>query len=307
MKIAIMAAGAVGGYFGARLAAAGEDVAFIARGDHLNAIREDGLKLASDAGDLHLPKVTVTDDPKAIGPVDIVLFAVKLWDTERASELTRPLIGPDTAVITLQNGIDSVERLDPILGPRHVVGGVSYISATIAAPGVIRHIGKLADIVCGERDGKPSRRLDALAAAAKRAGFPLRVSATIDLERWRKFIFLSAFAGATALTRRPIGEIMADDDMRALARALFAESTAVGRAQGIALPDDFVDQQIAMASRMPPAMKASMAQDLERGGKIEVEWLSGAVVRLGRAAGVATPTHAAVYAALKPYRAGPPQ
>jgi 2-dehydropantoate 2-reductase len=307
MRIAIMAAGAVGGYFGARLAAAGEDVHFIARGAHLDAIRKNSLKLDSDAGDLHLPKVNVTDDPATIGAVDVVLFAVKLWDTERAAELTRRLVGADTAVITLQNGIDSVERLDPLLGREHVVGGITYISTTISAPGVIHHMGKLADIVCGERDGKPSPRLTALADAAKKAGFQFRISPNVDLDRWRKFIFLSAFAGATALTRQPIGAIMADDDMRELARALFAESTAVGRAQGIALPNEFVDQQMTMAARMPAAMKASMAQDLERGGRLEVEWLSGAVARIGRAKGVPTPAHAAVYAALKPFRLGTPQ
>jgi 2-dehydropantoate 2-reductase len=304
MRIAIMAAGAVGGYFGARLAAAGEDVHFIARGAHLDAMRKNGLKLDSDAGDLHLSQVNVTDDPAKVGAVDVVLFAVKLWDTEHAAALTRPLLGPDTAVITLQNGIDSVERLDPILGPRHVVGGITYISTTISAPGVIHHIGKLADIVCGERDGKPSPRLTALAGATKKAGFQFRISPNIDLDRWRKFIFLSAMAGATALTRQPIGAILADDEMREFARALFAESTAVGRAQGIALPNEFVDQQMALAARLPVAMKASMAQDLERGGRLEVEWLSGAVAKIGRAAGVPTPAHAAVYAALKPFRLG---
>src|ERR1700674_120336 len=285
MRVAIMAAGAVGGYFGARLANAGEDVPFIARGAHLDAIRKNGLKLDSDAGDLHLPKVNVTDDPATVGPVDIVLFAVKLWDTERAAELTRPLVGPGTAVITLQNGIDSVERLDPVLGRERVVGGITYISTTISAPGVIHHMGKLADIVCGERDGKQSARLTALAEAAKKAGFQFRISPNVDLDRWRKFIFLSAFAGATALTRQTIGAIMADDDMREFARALFAESTAVGRAQGIALPNEFVDQQVAMAARLPAAMKASMAQDLERGGRLEVEWLSGGGARVGRGAG----------------------
>jgi 2-dehydropantoate 2-reductase len=307
MRIAIMAAGAVGGYFGARLAAAGEDVHFIARGAHLAAMQKSGLKLDSDAGELHLPKVNITDDPAKVGPVDIVLFAVKLWDTERAAELTRPLVGANTAVITLQNGIDSVERLDPVLGPPHVVGGVTYISTTISAPGVIHHMGKLADIVCGERDDKPSARLTALADAAKKAGFSFRISPNIDLDRWRKFIFLSAFAGATALMRQTIGAVMADDDMRELARALFAESTAVGRAQGIALPNEFVDQQMAMAARLPAAMKASMAQDLDRGGRLEVEWLSGAVAKIGRMKGVPTPAHTAVYAALKPFREGTPR
>jgi 2-dehydropantoate 2-reductase len=307
MRIAIMAAGAVGGYFGARLAAAGEDVHFIARGAHLEAIRKAGLKLDSDAGNLHLPKVNVTDDAATVGPVDIVLFAVKLWDTEHAAELTRPLLGRETAVITLQNGIDSVERLDPILGAEHVVGGITYISTTISMPGVIHHLGKLADIVCGERDGKPSARLTALAGAAKKAGFQFRISPNIDLDRWRKFVFLSSFAGATALTRQPIGPIMADADMREFARALFAESTAVARAQGFAFPNEFVDRQMAMAAHMPAAMKASMAQDLERGGRLEVEWLSGAVARIGRTAGVPTPAHAAVYAALKPFRLGTPR
>jgi len=181
MRIGVMATGAVGGYFGARLQQAGHEVVFIARGAHLDALRKDGLKIASPVGDLHLKKVTATDDPRTIGPVDIVLFAVKLWDTEKAGEQTKPLIGPDTAVITLQNGVDSVARLDPLLGTAHVVGGLTYIGSRIAGPGAIQHIG-LADIRCGERDGKPSKRLLAFADAAKQAGFDFAISDNIELD-----------------------------------------------------------------------------------------------------------------------------
>ena len=242
MRIGVMATGAVGGYFGARLQQAGHEVVFIARGAHLDALRKDGLKIASPVGDLHLKKVTATDDPRTIGPVDIVLFAVKLWDTEKAGEQTKPLIGPDTAVITLQNGVDSVARLDPLLGTAHVVGGLTYIGSRIAGPGAIQHIG-LADIRCGERDGKPSKRLLAFADAAKQAGFDFAISDNIELDLWKKFVFLVGFSGLTTVTRKPFGELYPDTDCRALFHDLMKETLAVGRARGVPLPPDFADER----------------------------------------------------------------
>ena len=303
MRIGVMATGAVGGYFGARLQQAGHEVAFIARGAHLEALRKDGLKITSPVGNLHLKNITATDDPRTIGPVDIVLFAVKLWDTEKAGEQTKPLIGPDTAVITLQNGVDSVARLDPLLGATHVVGGVTYIGSRLTGPGAIQHIG-LADIRCGERDGKPSKRLQAFAEAAKQASLDFAISDNIELELWKKFVFLVGFSGITTVARKPFGELYPDTDCRTLFHDLMKETLAVGRARGVPLPPDFADERLAFAAKLPPATKSSMLYDFERGNRLELDWLAGAVVRMGREAGVPTPANTAVYAALKPWRMG---
>src|SRR4051794_18105917 len=214
MRIAAMAAGAVGGYFGGRLAAAGHDVSFIARGAQLEAIRKNGLKIESPLGNLHLEKARATSDPKEIGPVDVVLFAVKLWDTETAAELAKPMVGPQTRVITFQNGVDSVERLAPILGADKVVGGSAYIASVIGAPGVISHTSQFAKMVCGRIDGKPDAQLAAFVKAAKEAGIDIAQSDSINRERWEKFVFLVGLSGATGATRKPIGEILADSDTR---------------------------------------------------------------------------------------------
>jgi 2-dehydropantoate 2-reductase len=304
MRIAVMAAGAVGGYFGARLAAAGHAVSFIARGAQLEAIRQNGLRLESPLGDLHLSDVNATDNPGHIGPVDVVLFAVKLWDTERAGELTRPLVGPNTRVITLQNGVDSVERLAPILGADKIVGGVAYISAVIAAPGVISHAGELAQIRCGRVDGAVDPQLTQLAALAKEAGVDIAVSNDINRDRWEKFVFLVALSGATGATRHPLGPILEDPDTSALFLDLMREVVAVAKASNVPLAADFADERIRLAKRAPPGFTASLLHDLERGNRLELDWLAGKVVELGRKLGVATLANQAVYAVLKLFRMG---
>ncbi len=305
MRIAAMAAGAVGGYFGARLAAAGHDVFFIARGANLAAIETSGLNIESVHGDLHLPKVNVTDDPKAIGPVDIVLFAVKLWDTEKAAELTKPMMTDTTRVITLQNGIDSAERLAPILGAEQTVGGVTYIATTIAAPGVIKHTSTFARMSFGRADGKADATLDRFVAAGKAAGLDLGLSADITAERWKKFIFLTAMSGATAALRSSIGPIAADPELLAFVKQLMEEAYAVGRASGVALDHAVIDERMAqITGSIEPGMKASMAHDLERGNRLELDWLSGKVRALGRELGVATPASDAVWTVLKLHRMG---
>src|SRR3954453_12126848 len=207
MRIAVMAAGAVGGYFGARLAAAGHDVVFFARGANLDAIRRDGVKIESVHGNLHLKDVNVTDDPSKVGPVDIVLFAVKLWDSEKAAAQALPLVGPRTRVIPLQNGVDSAERIAPILGTDNVVAGSAYIATVLSAPGVVTHTSKFARMVCGRIDGKPDARLKAFTDAAQAAGIDIALSDTVDRERWQKFVFLVGLSGATATTRKPLGPI----------------------------------------------------------------------------------------------------
>jgi 2-dehydropantoate 2-reductase len=304
MRIGVMAAGAVGGYFGGRMAAAGHDVAFIARGAHRDAIRRDGLKIESTHGDLHVKEVNVTDDSKQVGPVDVVLFAVKLWDTETAGEQTRPLVGSNTRVITLQNGVDSVERLVPIVGDDAAIGGATYIVATIARPGVVRHTGAMAKVRCGRLDRRPDAVLASYVEQIKAANIDITLADDMLLDIWKKFVLLSGTSGITASTRQPIGVIRDDEDMRAFFYKLMHETIAVGRAAGVAFPPDFPAELARSVAAFPPTMKASMANDLDAGNRLELDWLAGKVVALGRKYGISTPGHEAVYAILKPYRMG---
>ena len=305
MKIAAMAAGAVGGYFGARLAADGHDVFFIARGANREAMEKNGLKIESVHGDLHLPKVNVTDDPKTVGPVDVVLFAVKLWDTEKAAELTKPMVGPNTRVITVQNGVDSVERLSPILGADKVAGGVAYIATVIEAPGLIKQTSQFCGLRFGRTDNKPDPVLEAFAAAGKKAKCDLDVSKDIQAERWEKFIFLTAMAGATASRRSSIGPIIAQPDGLALFRNLMEEARAVGKAAGTEIGADYIESRMKfLAGQVNPNMKASMAHDLERGNRLELDWLNGKVAALGDKYGIDTPASDEVVAKLDRYKMG---
>jgi 2-dehydropantoate 2-reductase len=305
MRIAAMAAGAVGGYFGARLAAAGHDVFFIARGAHRDAMLSNGLKVESVHGDVHLPKPNVSDDAAKVGPVDVVLFAVKLWDTEKAAEQARPLLGPNTRVVTLQNGVDSYERIAPIVGAERAIPGVTYVVTVIDRPGVIKQTSTFQSIICGTSDGRPDAPLEAFMAAAKAAGIPITLSDNIARDRWHKFILLSATSGTTAITRNPMGPILADPDTRALFRNIMRETLAVGQAKGVALDDGFVDERMEFADKNVPAtMKASMANDLDRGNRLELDWLAGEVCRLGKELKVPTPVNDTVYAALKLHRLG---
>jgi len=304
MRIAAMAAGAVGGYFGGRMAAAGHDVAFIARGANLEALHKNGLKIESTHGDLHLKTVNATDEPAKVGPVDIVLFAVKLWDTEKAAKLARPLVGPDTRVITLQNGVDSVERVAPILGAQQTVAGTAYLATVIKAPGVISHTSTFARMCAGRVNGRPDAKLQVFADAAKAAKVEVELPADMNRERWQKFIFLSAMASINCGTRMPLGKILADSDTRAYYRKLMEECFAVGRANGVSLPDGLVDERMALSETTPPGMKASMLHDLEAGNRLELDWLTGKVVSLGRELGVPTPASEAVYTMVKLHRMG---
>jgi 2-dehydropantoate 2-reductase len=306
MRIAVVGAGGVGGGFGAALAKAGGDVTFIARGAHLAAMKSNGLKIESPRGDVHLQPTQATDDPAMVGPVDIVLFCVKLWDVESAGQHIKPLVGPNTAVIPLQNGIDAPERLVPILGRQAVMGGVAQISASIVAPGVIRQVGTFMRMLFGELDGSRSPRGEAFLALCKKAGFDAVLSDQIVSELWIKFILLATNASVMALARQPIGKLRDDPDIRPVIVAAVKEVHAVARAKGIALPADAVDKVLEFIGHAPPAMKASMALDLERGNRMELPWLGGKVVALGRELGVATPVHGLMYALLKPYIMGAP-
>jgi 2-dehydropantoate 2-reductase len=304
VRIAVMAAGAVGGYFGGRMLAAGHDVAFVARGAHGDALRRNGLKIESPLGNLHLKSVEVTDDPKQIGPVDVVLFAVKLWDPEAAGEQARALVSSQTRAITLQNGVDSVERLAPILGNDTTIGGATYIVAKIARPGVILHSGANAKVLCGRLDGRPDALLAGYVEQIKAANIDIRLTDNMLLDLWKKFVLLSGTSGITSSTRQPLGVIRDDDDMRAFFYKLMRDTMAVGRAAGVQFPPDFQAELDHLVAAFPPTMKASMANDLEAGNRLELDWLAGKVVALGRKYGIPTAAQEAVYAILKPFRMG---
>jgi 2-dehydropantoate 2-reductase len=306
MRIAVVGTGGVGGGYGAALAKAGADVTFIARGAHLAAMKEKGLRVESARGDTHLLPTQATDDPRTVGPVDIVLFCVKLWDVESAGEAIKPMVGPDTAVIPLQNGVDASDRLAPIVGKHAVMGGVANISATIASPGVIRQTGTVMRIVFGEFDGSSSPRAEAFAAMARAAGIDVVLSPSILSELWMKFILLASNAGIMAVARQPVGKLRDDPDIAPWFTTAYEEVAAVGRAAGVALPADAVEQTLKFNRVAPPNLMPSMAVDLLRGNRIELPWLSGKVVELGRKHGVPTPTHSFLHAVLKPYIMGKP-
>jgi 2-dehydropantoate 2-reductase len=306
MRIAVIGAGGVGGAFGAALAKGGADVTFLARGAHLKAMRENGLKVLGPRGDIHLQPTNATDDPAAIGPVDVALFCVKLWDVESAGAAIKPLVGPTTAVIPLQNGIDASERLIPILGKDAVMGGVAQISATIAEPGVIRQTGTFMRLVFGELDGRPSARGAAFHAACQAGGFESTNSNEIDVALWEKFVLLATNSSIVSLTRLPFGKLRDDPEVFWLFEKAIPEVAAVGRARGVKLAPDLEERLLKATRAFPAEMMPSMTVDLLRGNRLELPWLGGKVVALGRELNVPTPTYDVMYAALKPYANGKP-
>jgi len=304
MKIAIFGSGGVGGYFGGRLAAAGEDVTFLARGAHLTAMQEDGLHIDSPNGALHLPKVQATDRPQAIGPVDVVLFTVKLYDVETAAATLAPLIGPDTVVITMQNGVDAVDMVSRHVGAEHVAGGAAYIVAVIDKPGHVRHT-TAQQLVFGERDKRRSDRLVAFEQAGIRAGFQAKASEDVEADLWTKFVRLATWSGMTTVTRSPMGIVRDNPATFEMMVAAIQEVINVGRARGVNLPADIMDSTLTMVKNFPASSKSSMLEDIERGRRLELPWLSGAVVRLGKESGVPTPTHQFITTVLTPFVKGP--
>jgi 2-dehydropantoate 2-reductase len=290
-----MGSGGVGGYFGAKLQKGGADVHFIARGAHLAAMRKDGLTVESAHDPIRLPKVNTTDDPRTIGPVGIVLFAVKLWDTESAAKSLLPIVGPDTGIISLQNGVQKDDVLRQIFGAGAVMGGAAYMATTIGRPGVIVQTGHMQRLVFGEYDGKRSPRAEALLAAALAGGINAEIADDIRRALWEKYVFLVALSGATTSMRVPLGPIRANPRTRQFALDLMREAVAVGRAQGVALPEDFAEQRFAFIDGLPADMTASMHHDLQRGQRLEVQWLSGGVADMGAKLGVPTPANRAVY------------
>lgn len=306
MKIAVFGTGGVGGYFGARLAAAGEEVHFIARGSHLEAINENGLSIESPLGDAHVEKARATDDAAEVGPADMVMVAVKLYDTEAAVRACAPLVGPDSTVASFQNGVTGGDALVDAFGPQRVIGGTAAIAARISAPGVITHTGAIATIAFGEWDGIASPRTEALLGAFENAGVEATLSGDITAALWSKFVFLSSFSGITCALRLPIGTIREDPGHWSLFRRAMEETFAVAVARGVALADDLVDQRLAFTEGFAPETYASMYHDLVAGKRIELPWLSGAVVDMGRELGVETPVHEGFCETLKPFVDGGP-
>jgi 2-dehydropantoate 2-reductase len=306
MKIAVMGAGGVGGYFGARLAKSGEDVSFVARGNHLAAMRNNGLQVISGNGDVLIKPVKATDKPAEIGPVDLVIVAVKLWSTQEALADAKPLVGTNTAVVSFQNGVVAADAITEMYGKERALGGVSNIGAVIEKPGVIRHTGTMASLTFGELDGKTTPRVQTFLEACTKAGITSRATDDIQKAIWEKYVFLVAASAMTSLTRLPLGPVREDPDTRALTAQIMSEVYSVGKAKGVRLDPDLVEKLLQRLDGLPREMVASMLGDLERGNRLELPWLSGGVVQMGKALGVATPANGFVYAALKHYIDGRP-
>ena len=306
MRIAVIGAGGIGGPYGASLAKAGADVTFVARGAHLAAIRENGLRIEGDRGETHIRPAQATDDIAGIGTVDIVLCCVKLWDLEVVAEQIRAIIGSQTAVIPLQNGVDAAQRLTSILGYDAVMGGMAFVNGAIIAPGLIRQTGTYQRMTFGELDSHVSERGRRLRDLCEAAGFEGVLSRDIMVPVWEKFILLVPLSGLNALTRLPLGKWRDDPDLLALYEGALRETVAVGLAEGVRLRSDIVDKTLAQMRSMPPHHTTSMGNDLIRGNRLELPWFAGKVVELGRRHGIETPVNGFIYAALKPYVNGAP-
>lgn len=303
MKIAIVGVGGVGGVFGAALAEAGNDVHLIARGPHLEALRTDGLRITG-AREIHVKPVNATDTPADIGPCDVVLLTVKLWSLQEVAATLAPLLHEDTAIVTLQNGVEAPDMLSEIVDKKHVMGGVAEVSAAIEGPGVVGLHSPYARLRFGELDGSDSPRGQALEAACTDAGVEAELSSDIQTALWRKFMLLVPMSGFTSVTRSTFGAVCGDPDTRALIEECLREIMAIAQAKGIAVSADDVGRIMSFLGNMPPQGRASMAIDLDRGNRLELPWLSGAVVRFGREMGIPTPVNSFINTALKFHQDG---
>ncbi len=304
MRIVILGAGGVGGYFGGRLAAAGNDVTFVARGAHLAALQRKGLKIISPRGNLDIPRIKTAETIGEIEATDLVLVSVKLWDTEGIAAGLGPIAKRGAAIVSFQNGVQKDDLLCQYVPRGAVMGGVCYIAAAISEPGVIRHTGALQQLVFGEYGGGTSARSEAFLAACQKAGIDAEISDAIEKLIWEKFVFLVGLSGMTSRFRTSIGPIREDLEKRAMLLESMREVVAVGRAKGVALRADFAEDRLAFCDTLPATMTSSMELDLERGKRLELPWLSGAVVDLGAQLGVPTPANAAIVSALAPYSNG---
>jgi 2-dehydropantoate 2-reductase len=294
MRVAVMGSGGLGGYFGALLAKGGTDVSFMARGAHLDAMRRDGLRVEGGPEPFHLEHVHATDDPGEIGSVDLVMVCVKLWDTDAALQQLQPLVGPETALVSFQNGVLKDSMLRAAYDDSQLIGGVAYVATTMSEPGVIRRTGPLQRLIVGEFDGQRSARVEAFHAAALAGGIDAEVSGDIRRAIWEKFVFLVGLSATTTTMRLPIAPIRENPQSRALLLDLMREVVTVGRAYGVPLPEDYAEQRLEFADGVSAEMTSSMHHDLEHGNRLEVRWLSGGVVELGKEVGVQTPLNRAV-------------
>jgi len=301
MRIAIFGAGAVGGYFGGRLAEAGQDVVMIARGDHLQAMQKNGLRVQSIEGDFVIHPVQASDDPTAVGVVDAIVVTVKAWQVPQAAVAMRPMVGPATFVVPLENGVEAPAQLSDALGDKHVLGGLCKIISTLTAPGFIRHAGISPIIAFGELDGQHTRRVDRLRQAFEAArGVTVHVPSDIQAAIWEKFLFIASFSGLGAITRAPVGVIRSLPETRGMLEKALAEILALAQARGIALTQKAVGETIAFIDSLPPDGTASMQRDVMAGRPSELETQNGAVVRLAQQSGVDVPLHSIIYHSLRP-------
>jgi len=302
-----MGTGGMGGFYGGKLALTGQDVTFIARGAHLETMQRDGLKLEGPDGNFTVEPTKATNDPTKISdPVDAVLFGVKLYDAEEAAELIRPIVGDDTAIVSIMNGVDGPARIAAVLGKGHVVAGAAYDSATIKGPGIVEYRNGPNRVVLGALSCAMPPNGHAFAKALGEGGFNAEVSDNIHARLWEKLVLLATNAGLTALTRRPVGEVYADEELRALAVDMMKEVIAVAEAQGIKVSDDVIKQSLATLDSFPPTMYASAYFDLAAGKRMEVASFSGLITRLGVEYSIPTPLHRTVWCCLKPYVDGSP-
>lgn len=306
MRIAVVGTGGIGGPYGASFAKAGADVIFVARGAHLAAMRENGLRIEGDRGETHIRPAQATDDIAGIGTVDFVLLCVKLWDVESVGQQLRAIVGPGTAVVPLQNGVDAAERLIPILGHEAVMGGVAFVTGMIAAPGIVRQTGAYQSMTFGELDGRLSERGRRLRGLCETAGFEGVLSRDIRVPLWEKFILIVPASGLNALTRVPLGSWREHPELVTLYEASLRETVAVGLAEGVRLPPDCIGKGMELMRSMPAHHMTSMGNDLLRGNRLELPWFAGKVVELGRHHGIPTPVNGFIYAALKPHVNGAP-
>jgi 2-dehydropantoate 2-reductase len=306
MRIAVIGSGGLGGYFGARLAQGGADVRFLARGAHLAAMRADGLAIEGGPEVIRVAPVRASDDPADLGVADFVLLAVKLWDTEAVLEQIKPVVEPGTTLISFQNGVLKDEALRTAYGPAQVMGGVGYVATTLDRPGVIRQTGPMQRLIFGEFDGRGSARAEAFLDACLNGGINAELSTNILREIWEKYVFLVGLSGTTTAMRSVIGSIRENPQTRAFLLDVMREVVAVGNAHGVDLAADYAERRLALADDVAYDMTSSMHHDLQRGRPLEIRWLSGGVVHLGNAVGVATPLNRAIADILAPYEAGAP-
>ena len=300
MRIAIFGVGGVGGYFGGRLAQTGEDVTLIARGVHLQALRTTGLRVDSINGDFEVHRVQATDNPAAVGQVDAVILAVKAWQVSDAAEAIRPMVGPDTCVVPLQNGVEAPGELAAALGAQHVLAGVCRIFSFIAAPGHVRHTDTDPSVRIGEMDNRPDERADRLCEAFVRAGVNAAVPSDIQAELWLKFVFITAFSGIGAITRSPVGVWRSIPETRRMYAQALDEVLHVARARHISIPETAIAGAMDTLDNHQPGATSSLQRDIMDERPSELHYQNGAVVRLGREAGVEAPLHATIYHSLLP-------